>query len=150
MVFISIIKGLLAGFFATIIMTLSQTFEIKLTGRQPSTVPGQVASRLFRLSPKREDEMARLSSAVHWMHGIALGAVFGLIMLTGVSVVTATAIFFVLFWSGDVLLYKALGIAPFPWHWRTNELLTDVFHKGLYAITTGIIYHIITMLNFFN
>jgi len=63
----------------TIVMTLSQMLEIRLTGREPSTVPGQVGSKLFSLSPKNEHEMASLSNTVHWAHGIALGAVFGLI-----------------------------------------------------------------------
>jgi len=58
-------------------MTLSQLLEIKLTGRQPSTVPGQVG-KLLSLSPKNEHEMTSLSNKVHWGHGIALGAVFGL------------------------------------------------------------------------
>jgi len=62
-------------------MTLSQMLEIRLTGREPSTVPGQVGSKLFSLSPKNEHEMASLSNTVHWAHGIALGAVFGLISL---------------------------------------------------------------------
>jgi len=53
-----VIKGLLAVLIGTIVMTLSQMLEIRLTGREPSTVPGQVGSKLFSLSPKNEHEMA--------------------------------------------------------------------------------------------
>ena len=141
--FITIIKGLFAGLIGTIVMTLSQLLEIKLTGRQPSTVPGQVASKLLSLSPKNEHEMTSLSNKVHWVHGIALGAVFGLISLVGFTGFAAITIFFALFWTGDALLYAALGIAPLPWHWKANELITDLFHKGVYAIATGVTYQLI-------
>lgn len=141
--FIAIIKGLFAGLIGTIVMTLSQMLEISRTGREPSTVPGQVGSKLLRLSPKNEHEMTSLSNKVHWGHGIALGAVFGLISLTKVSGVAAIAIFFALLRSGDALLYAALGIAPLPWHWKANELITDLFHKGVYAIATGVTYQLI-------
>lgn len=142
--FLAVIKGLFAGLIGTIVMTLSQMLEISITGRQPSTVPGQVGSKLFGLSPKNEHEMTSLSNKVHWVHGIALGAVFGLISLAEVIGVAAIAIFFALLWIGDALLYAALGIAPLPWHWKANELITDLFHKGVYAIATGITYQLIT------
>lgn len=139
-VFIAIIRGLFAGLIGTVVMTLFQMLEIKLTGRQPSIVPGQVGSQLLGLSPRNYQEMTSLSNTVHWVHGIALGAVFGLLSLTGVGGVTAIALFFGLLWVGDALLYKALGIAPFPWQWQANELITDLFHKGVYAIATGLSY----------
>lgn len=139
-IIIAIIKGLFAGLIGTIVMTLSQMLEISITGRQPSTVPGQVGSKLLSLSPQNEHEMTSLSNKVHWVHGIALGAVFGLISLAKVTGVTAIAIFFALLWSGDALLYAALGIAPLPWHWKTSELITDLFHKGVYAIAIGVTY----------
>jgi hypothetical protein len=141
--FLAVIKGLFAGLIGTIVMTLSQMLEMQLTGRQPSTVPGQVASKLLSLSPKNEHEMTSLSNKVHWGHGIALGAVFGLISLAKVTGVAAIAIFFALLWTGDALLYAALGITPLPWHWKANELITDLFHKGVYAITTGVTYQLI-------
>jgi len=90
--FITIIKSL-SLLIGTIVMTLSQLLEIKLTGRQPSTVPGQVGSKLLSLSPKNEHEMTS-SSKVHWGHGIALGAVFGLISLVGFTGFAAITIYF--------------------------------------------------------
>lgn len=144
--FIAILQGFLAGLIGTIVMTLSQTLEIKVTGRQPSIVPGRVGSKLLQLSPNNEQEMTSLSTKIHWAHGVALGAVFGLISLANLNVVAAIALFFTLLWSGDALLYTALGIAPLPWHWQVNELLTDLFHKGVYAISTGISYGVVNQI----
>jgi hypothetical protein len=27
-----------------------------------------------------------------------------------------------------------------PWRWRTDELVTDMLHKGVYAAVTGAVY----------
>ena len=43
-------------------------------------------------------------------------------------------------WSGDVMLYKTLGIAPWPWQWTAAELAPDVLHTGIYAATTSAAY----------
>ncbi len=69
---------------------------------------------------------------MHWIHGIALGA------LGGLGAVAKTAVHYALVWGGDVLLYRSLGIAPRPWQWKRQELVTDLVHKGMYALATGI------------
>ncbi len=43
-------------------------------------------------------------------------------------------------WTSDVLLYKALGIAPWPWEWSLTELAPDILHKGLYVAATSAAY----------
>ena len=133
-------KGLLAGLVGTAAMTISETLEMKLTRRQPSTVPGQVGVALLGLSPRTEGEMESLSGRVHWGHGVAMGAARGLIALTGLGGLAATAAHFAVVWGGDAALYAALGIAPPPWRWRSQELATDLFHKGVYAAATGAAY----------
>jgi len=105
--------GLAAGAVGTVVLTLSETLEQRLTRRPASTVPGQVGASL---SGKGGDEAAadRLNTPIHWIHGITMGAVRGALGLTGLGAVPATAVFYVLVWGGDVLLYRTLGIAPWP------------------------------------
>jgi len=86
--------------------------------------------------------MTSLSNKVHWGHGIALGAVFGLISLVGFTGFAAITIFFLLFWME---YYAALGIAPLAL--EANELITDLFHKGVYALATGVTYQIIAWMS---
>lgn len=133
----NVVVGLAAGLVGTVAMTLSETVEARLTKRAPSTVPGQVGAKL---SGQGQDRAAvqRLNTPVHWVHGISLGAVRGLLGLTSLGPVAASAVHYGTVWNGDALLYRGLGIAPWPWRWTRQELITDLFHKGVYAAAAGI------------
>lgn len=133
--------GLGAGAIGTAALTIAETAEMRLTGRESSTVPGQVGARLVGRDPDaNEGLVARLNPVVHWAHGIALGAVRGLLDVAGLGAERATLAFYPLVWGGDAALYRALGIAPAPWRWGASELLTDLFGKGVYAVATSAAY----------
>ena len=119
-------------------LTLAEHAEMKLTGREPSSVPGQVGAKLVGRDPDADPALTkRLSPLVHWTHGIALGGARGLLDAAGLSPRAATLAFYPLVWGGDALLYRALGIAPAPWRWSRDELLTDLFGKGVLAFATS-------------
>ncbi len=133
--------GMVAGAVGTVAMTLTQRLEMSLSGRAPSTVPGQVGAHLLPgADPSAPADVARLNGPVHWGHGIAMGAVRGLLDVAGVRGPAASAVHFTLLWTGDATLYKALGIADAPWRWEADALATDVLHKGVYAAVTGTVY----------
>ena len=136
----SLTKGALAGLIGTAAMTVAQTAEMRLTGREASLVPGHVASKLLRLEPKDEAALSRISISMHWAHGITMGTVRALVARTGLRGPGAAAAHFALMWSGDVMLYKTLGIARWPWQWTPAELAPDVVHKGIYAAATSAAY----------
>ena len=136
----SLAKGALAGLIGTAAMTAAQTVEMRITGRAPSLVPGHVASKLLRLEPEGDDAMSRVSLRMHWAHGMTMGALRGLIGQGGLDGGYAAATHFALTWGGDTMLYKALGIAPWPWQWSLEELAPDVVHKGIYAAVTSAAY----------
>jgi hypothetical protein len=64
----------------------------------------------------------------------------GLLDMAGMQGPQATAAHFALFWGGDAMLYRGLGVADVPWKWGGDELASDVFHKGVYAVVTGAVY----------
>lgn len=133
--------GLLAGVAGTVVLTLAEKLQMRVSGREPSTVPGQVGAKLTGRDPEVHPQVAeRLNPVVHWMHGIGLGAVRGLLDVAGLGFVPATAVFFVLVWGGDALLYRALGIAEMPWNWSRSDLLSDLWGKGAYAVATSAAY----------
>lgn len=136
----SLTKGAVAGLIGTGVMTAAQAAEMRLTGRKPSLVPGHVASKLLRLKPEDEEALSRISIGMHWAHGITMGTVRALIGRSGLHGGPAAAAHFALMWGGDVMLYKALGIAPWPWQWSREELTPDVLHKGTYAVATSVAY----------
>ncbi len=136
-----VVRGLVAGGIGTAALTLAENAEMAVTGREASTVPGQVGAKLAGIDPQDRPELVqRLNPVVHWSHGIALGGVRGLLDAAGLGPVAATAAFVPLVWGGDAALYYALVIAPAPWEWERSELLTDVFGKTVLAVSTSLAY----------
>ena len=134
-------RGLLAGTIGTVALTLAEKGEMKLTGRAPSTIPGQVGAKLTGHDPAANPtRVKRLSPVIHWAHGIGLGAVRGGLDRAGLSPLAATLAFYPLVFGGDAALYRALGIAPAPWRWTRAELATDLFGKGVLAFATSAAY----------
>ncbi|MBA3328773.1 MAG: hypothetical protein H0T43_10780 [Solirubrobacterales bacterium] len=138
------IKGALAGLIGTAAMTAAQTAEMRVTGRRASMVPGHVASKLLGLKPEDDDALARISIRMHWAHGMTQGTIRAAIGRAGLRGPAAAATHFALMWTSDAVLYKGLGISPWPWEWSLEELAPDVLHKGLYAVATGAAYDRLT------
>jgi hypothetical protein len=67
-------RGVAAGAAGTVVMTAAQAFEMRLTGRPPSYVPGEVASKVTGYTPRSDAALARLSLAVHCGRGLLGGA----------------------------------------------------------------------------
>jgi hypothetical protein len=138
-------KGMLAGVAGTMAMTVSERLEMALSGRQPSTVPGQVGAHLLPAKdPTSATDVERLNSSVHWAHGISMGALRGALDQAGLRGAKASAAHFALLWGGDAALYRGLGIAGVPWQWDGDELATDLLHKAVYAVVTGAVYDAMT------
>jgi hypothetical protein len=130
--------GLAAGAIGTVVLTLAERAEMRVTGREPSTFPGQVGVRLASRDPSEHPELvAKLNPVVHWGHGVSMGAVRGLLDVAGLGPIAATAAFYGLVWGGDAMLYRVLGLAPAPWKWERSELLTDLYGKGVLALATS-------------
>jgi len=66
-------QGLIAGFCGTAAMTLSQEIEMKLTGRGPSTGPGDIVASLLGVEAKGQRERETFSKLVHWTWGTLWG-----------------------------------------------------------------------------
>ena len=137
----ALVRGMVAGAVGTVALTVAEQVDMKITGRKSSDVPGQVGAHLLPgKDPDSAVDVAALNTPVHWVHGISMGAVRGILDAAGVRGPAATAAHFALFWGGDAALYKTLDIAEVPWKWSGSELASDVFSKGVYAIVTGMVY----------
>jgi len=141
----SLVRGMVAGAVGTAAMTLSQRLEMSLSGRAGSEVPGQVGAHLLPGNdPSSASDVARLNTPVHWAHGITMGALRAALDAAGMRGPAASAAHFALVWGGDAALYRTLGVADAPWNWSTDELATDLLHKGIYAVVTGAVYDALT------
>ena len=131
-------RGAVAGAVGTAVMTAAQAVEMRASGRPPSLVPGEVAAKLLRRRGRGEVE--RLLLPMHWAHGVANGALRGLMGRAGLHGPSASALHFAALWSSDIVLYQALGVAAPPWRWTFGELYPDVLHKAIYCAATGAAY----------
>jgi len=134
------IKGAVAGLMGTAVMTAAQAAEMRVSGRPPSMVPGQVASKLLGLEPVDDAALARISIRMHWVHGMTQGLLRAAIGRAGLRGPAAAGTHFALMWTGDAMLYRGLGIAPWPWKWSFAELAPDVVHKGVFVAATSAAY----------
>jgi hypothetical protein len=131
-------SGLIAGIVGTAALSAAERAEMALTHREASTVPGQVGARLAGREPEDSGQLVeRLTTPVHWAHGVGLGAVRALLDGAGLRPLTATLVFYPLVWGGDAALYRALGVADVPWRWRRADLLRDLYGKGVLAFATS-------------
>jgi hypothetical protein len=136
----SVGKGLFAGVAGTAAMTVSSTLEMKIRGRQGSSVPAQAAAKVLGVEPTWETEQARFSNLVHWGYGTSWGAVRGLIGAAGLEGKEATAAHFLTVWGTEQVMLPALGVAPPFWQWGAKEVAIDAFHHLVYAGATGVAY----------
>jgi len=95
-------------------------------------VPGGGWNTRGPLGARAEVERGVLPAKLAEWHagGIAVATVCtgALIAGAGLEGPSAAAAHFALLWGGDVMLYKSLGIAAWPWQWSLAELA--LLHKG--------------------
>jgi hypothetical protein len=132
---------MVAGAAGTVALTVAEQLDITMTGRKSSDVPGQVGAHLLPgKDPDSAVDVAALDTPVHWVHGISMGALRGVLDAAGGRGPAATAAHFALLWGGDAALYRTLGVAEAPWRWSGSELASDLIGKGVYAVVTGVVY----------
>ena len=133
-------EGLVAGFCGTASMTLSQQAEMKLTGRVPSTGPGDMVASALGLEPKGQKERETFSQLVHWTWGTLWGLPRALISFSGAKGGKATLMHVFIVLGGDFWILHTLAKRPPPWRWPREELATEVLHKSVLALATGLAY----------
>lgn len=125
-------KGALAGAVATAAMTLSSTIEMKLRGREASSVPAKAAGKVLGVQPRDPEGAARFGNYVHWSYGTAWGAMGGLIR-TGIPEPYASIAHFSSVWGTEVTTLPALDVVPPLPEWGAREIAIDVLHHTVYV-----------------
>lgn len=131
-------NGLVAGVVGTAAMTLSSTIEMKVRGREPSTVPARAAAKVLGVEPVGEPERQRFATIVHWAYGTGWGAVRGVIGALGIRGPAAAALFLAIVWTTELATLPALdiGVPPVS-RWSVEEIAIDGLHHVVYATTTS-------------
>ena len=133
-------KGLFAGFAGTLAITASQTVEMKLRDRPPSSSPADAAGKVLGVAPIGEDEKQRFSQIVHFGYGTAWGGVRGLLAALGLPPAAATAVHFALVSGSAMVMLPGLKVAPPVKEWGAGEIAVESLHHLVYALATGAAY----------
>jgi hypothetical protein len=136
--------GLIAGLAGTAAITISQLIEMKITGRQPSTVPADAVAKTLDVKATDEGQKPKVAQEVHWAYGTGLGITRGLLALSGLKSWPATLVHFSAVWGGSMILLPALELAPAVREQKPKSILIDGLHHAVYALVTGFVYDAIT------
>ncbi len=133
-------KGLLAGLAGTAAITISQSVEMMLTDREPSTIPADAAAKVFGIQPVDEEKKSKLANEVHWAYGTSWGAFRGLLGALGLKGFPATAAHFAAIWGGAMTIQPSLDLAPPLKEWNAQTIITGGFHHAVYALVAGVVF----------
>lgn len=133
-------KGLIAGLAGTAAITISQMIEMKITGRDASSVPADAASKVLDVKPATEEDKSKMSQEVHWTYGTSWGAIRGLIAAMGLPCVPATMLHFAAIWGTALIMEPGLKVAPPVTEWKPKTLAVDALHHAIYATVAGLVY----------
>ncbi len=132
--------GLLAGLAGTIAMTIAQRIDMKITGRKASDVPVKALRELMDLTPVTESKNIAVSNKVHFLYGIDLGMIRGLISLSGLKGLEAISVHFATIWCAELVVLPMLKVAPPIYKQEPKTILKDALFHWIYAATTGLVF----------
>lgn len=132
-------EGLIAGAAGTVVMTLGEKLEQRLTGRPGSHVPARVAERLTGMAERPGRQPVAVNWAMHYGQGALLGILRSVMAHAGLRGPWASAKFTVVRLTNDQILENATGVGAPPETWPRLELGVDLLHKAVYAFATGAI-----------
>jgi hypothetical protein len=120
-------------------MTVGEKAEQRFTKRPDSYVPGRALLRLLGRRPPESTRPAVANHTNHWGTGALLGALRGVWSALGIRGAQATATHAVVRLAFDQTVENASGAGAPPSTWPARERILDYAHKGLYAVTTGVL-----------
>lgn len=132
--------GLVAGLAGTIAITVSQSIEMKLTKREPSTAPADAVGKTLDIEPTEESKKPALAQKVHWTYGTGLGIARGLMCLAGLKGWPATLAHFTAVWGGSMVMLPKLELAPPVQERPPKTLLIEGLHHAIYAAVAGCVF----------
>lgn len=132
--------GLIAGLAGTVAMTIAQRIEMKITGRKASDVPVKALRELLDVTPVTEGKNIAVSNKVHFLYGIDLGMIRGLISLSGLKGLEAISVHFATIWCAELVVLPILRVAPPVYKEKPKAVLKDAFFHMIYAVTAGLVF----------
>jgi hypothetical protein len=135
----AVCEGAGAGLIGAMVMTAAEKLEQRWTHRPDSYVPARTLQRLSGLPEQQGPPATVTNLAMHLGQGALLGALRGVMATAGLRGPWASGMFWAVRLTNDQVLENATGVGAPPWTWPRRELAVDLLHKGVYALTTGLV-----------
>ena len=138
----------IAGFLGTVVMTVGQEIQIRITKRPISYTPAIAFFKVFRLDFDALGNRAKgvASYAVHFAYGTFWGFPLALFYLAGfIDFIPMLIVYFLIVWIQGFITISLLRIAGPPWTWGLKKNLIEFFFKALY--TTASLSFFLILLN---
>jgi hypothetical protein len=157
-------KGLIAGFFGTVAITVSQLIEMKITKRGESSAPVKVAGEVMGVEPKGlaekekektlsesgeasaytkkevEENESKFGQLMHFSYGTGWGVARGILDVAGIRSWPATAVHFGALWGTALVMLPKSGASEPITKWSPKQIAIDVVHHAVYSLAAGWIY----------
>jgi hypothetical protein len=140
MVALDIGKGLLAGLVGTVAITISQTIEMKLSGRAPSSTPADAAGKVLGVQPRNPEGKARFANIVHWGYGTSWGLFRALLGGARRDRPWAPAAHLAAVQTAAMLMLPGLHVAPPVRQWGAPAIGKEILHHAVYAAAADATY----------
>jgi len=130
------IASFIAGFLGTVVMTVGQEIQIRITKRPISYTPAIAFFKIFRLDFDTLSSRVKgiASYAVHFVYGTVWGFPLALLYFFGFTeFIPILIVYFLIVWAQGLITVWALRIAGPPWTWGLKANLMEFFFKALYA-----------------
>ena len=130
-------QGVVAGLTGTVVMTVGEKVEQRMTGRPDSHVPARVLERLLGTAEQPGRQPLPVNWAMHFGQGALIGVLRSVMANVGLRGPVASAMFTVVRLTNDQILENATGVGAPPPTWPRPELAVDLLHKAVYGLATG-------------
>ncbi|MCH7529750.1 hypothetical protein IIB50_01395 [Patescibacteria group bacterium] len=142
-ILILIFKGFLAALLGTIVMTVGQEIEMRMSGRSISHTPAIAVFKILKFNFNKLSKLEKgiASYTAHFAYGTAFGLVIAILYLIGFKSFSAIGVvYFLVVWIQGLIVVPFLGIVGPPWTWGSETLITEFVHKAIYAVATTAIF----------
>jgi uncharacterized protein YndB with AHSA1/START domain len=127
-------RGFIAGLAGGAAMSLSTLVEMRLSGREPSSVPARAISKALALEELGARGERRVTLVSHFLVAGATGGAWAALAGSLSEPRPRLPLLFGIAVAPDAAIVPAMGLAPPPWRWSAADMGRTVLHHAVFAV----------------
>ncbi len=129
-------RGFVAGLLGGVAMSASTVAEMRLTRREPSTVPARAIERIFGIRKLGDTGERRVTTTAHFAVSGLTGGAWGALASAGLPRRLRMPLLYGMAAAPDAAVVPAMGLAPPPWRWTPADVARTIGHHAVFALVT--------------